>query len=208
MRKVFHGRAGIALAFILGLLIATAATAGAASLITGKQIKDGSISSKDLSKAVRAQLKKAGVGGPAGLTGVAGKDGVNGVAGKDGVNGKDGSPGPAGTARAYAVVTSAGDVVPVKTKGLTATRLALGTYCVTPTAGSGLGNLAVVPVATPDYSEGSGVHHIIQVLYATATTQAVADVGCPGGWTFFTDDVDPVSTANTRTDIAFSVIVP
>jgi hypothetical protein len=57
------------LAFILGLVVATAGTATAAKLITGKQIKDGSISSKDLSKAVQAQLAKTGLAGPAGPKG-------------------------------------------------------------------------------------------------------------------------------------------
>ena len=57
------------LTFILGLVVATAGTATAARLITGKQIKDGTISQKDLSKAVRAQLAKTGIPGPPGPTG-------------------------------------------------------------------------------------------------------------------------------------------
>jgi hypothetical protein len=78
MRRIFNGRAGTALAFILGAMIATAGTATAAKLITGKQIKDGSISSKDLSKSVRAQLKKTGPSGPAGPAGPAGAQGAKG----------------------------------------------------------------------------------------------------------------------------------
>ena len=50
MRRMLQGRAGMGLAFLLGLLVATAGTATAARLITGKQIKDGTISSKDLSQ--------------------------------------------------------------------------------------------------------------------------------------------------------------
>lgn len=73
MRRMVQGRTSTVLAFVLGLVIATAATAGAARLITGKQIKDGSISAKDLSRAVRAQLAKAGTPGP---PGPAGKDGA------------------------------------------------------------------------------------------------------------------------------------
>jgi hypothetical protein len=71
------------LAFILGLVVATAGTATAAKLITGKQIKDGSISSKDLSKAVQAQLAKTGLAGPAGPKGDPGPAGgpSNGPAG-------------------------------------------------------------------------------------------------------------------------------
>jgi hypothetical protein len=73
MRRMLQGRAGVGLAFLLGLLVATAGTATAARLITGKQIKDGSISTRDLSNAVRAQLAKAGIPGPQGPPG---KDGA------------------------------------------------------------------------------------------------------------------------------------
>lgn len=78
MRRMLQGRAGMGLTFILGLLVATAATAGAASLITGKQIKDGSIAKKDLAKAVRAQLAKAGRAGPKGAPGAKGDAGPKG----------------------------------------------------------------------------------------------------------------------------------
>ncbi len=81
MRRVLDGRASVVLAFVLGMVVASAATAGAAKLITGKQIKDGSISSKDLSKAVRAQLKNAGVPGPVGAQGTKGDPGPKGDTG-------------------------------------------------------------------------------------------------------------------------------
>ena len=128
MRKVFHGRAGIALAFILGLLIATAATAGAASLITGKQIKDGSISSKDLSKAVRAQLNKAAVPGPSGAPGAAGRDGAPGAAGKNGADGLNGS------AVAYARVKADGTLDSAHSKNITSASKngAVAYYCIKP----------------------------------------------------------------------------
>ena len=76
MRRMLQGRAGMAAAFLLGLLVATAGTATAAKLITGKQIKDGSITASDLSKAVRAQLAKAGERGPAGAPGAKGDAGA------------------------------------------------------------------------------------------------------------------------------------
>src|SRR5436190_14246692 len=69
------------LAFVLGLLIASAATAGAKALISGKQIKDGTITSKDLSPAVRAQLARAGKPGPAGPKGDPGPKGDTGATG-------------------------------------------------------------------------------------------------------------------------------
>ena len=79
MRRVMRGRSGMVLAFVLGLVIATAGTAGAARLITGKQIKDGSISEKDLSKALRKALKATGKAGPQGVQGPQGAKGDPGA---------------------------------------------------------------------------------------------------------------------------------
>ncbi len=88
------------LAFVLGLVVATAATAGAASLITGKQIKDGSISAKDLSKAVQKQLARPGVAGAPGPAGAKGDAGARGETGPRGETGSRGfsawDPIPAG----------------------------------------------------------------------------------------------------------------
>ncbi|CAB4920918.1 unannotated protein [freshwater metagenome] len=81
MRRRMGGRAGWMLAFVLGLVIATAGTATAAKLITGKQIKDGTISAKDLDKAVQAQLRKAGLPGPRGAAGAQGARGAQGIPG-------------------------------------------------------------------------------------------------------------------------------
>jgi hypothetical protein len=69
MRRFMRGRAGMVVAFMLGILIAGAGSATAARLISGKQIRDGSITSRDLSKGLRNQL--AQIKGPAGgdLTG-------------------------------------------------------------------------------------------------------------------------------------------
>lgn len=84
MRRLTQGRAGMTLAFLLGLVIATAGTATAAKLITGRQIKDGSVASRDLSKGVRAQIAKAGKAGPAGARGPKGDPGLStGPAGGD-----------------------------------------------------------------------------------------------------------------------------
>jgi hypothetical protein len=122
MRRLLRGRAGMMSAFLLGLLIATAATAGAASLITGKQIKDGSINAKDLSKAVRAQLARTGTPGAAGsqgapgTPGAKGDPGTKGDPGAPGVDGQTGPPGPtygeAHGAFAEAAYVPAGNVGP------------------------------------------------------------------------------------------------
>jgi hypothetical protein len=62
------------------------ATAGAVALITGKQIKNGSIGIVDLSAGARAALKgNRGPSGPAGLPGPAGVAGPAGPAGPPGV---------------------------------------------------------------------------------------------------------------------------
>lgn len=76
------------LAFTLGLIVATAGTATAAKLITGNQIKDGTITAKDLSKSLRQKISKTGkpgATGPAGATGVAGMTGPAGATGPTGV---------------------------------------------------------------------------------------------------------------------------
>lgn len=80
MRRVMRGRGGMVVAFVLGLVIATAGTAGAARLITGKQIRDGSITQKDLSKALRKALKAKAIAGPPGPAGPKGDPGASGGA--------------------------------------------------------------------------------------------------------------------------------
>jgi hypothetical protein len=78
MRRLTSGRGAVVLAFLIGLLIATAGTATAARLITGKQIKDGSISTRDLSKSLQKTLKAAAKAKP----------------GAEGPQGPQGPPGP------------------------------------------------------------------------------------------------------------------
>jgi len=118
VRKWFSGRAGMALAFVLGMVIATAATAGAASLITGKQIKAGSITARNLSQSLRAQIAKTGA------TGAVGLQGPKGDAGTKGDTGAKGEIGPAGAALGAAAlsanpaaIATAGDV-PILTVAL------------------------------------------------------------------------------------------
>src|SRR5215207_7488528 len=87
-----QGRAGMLLAFIPGLVVASAGTATAAKLLTGKDIKNGSIARKDLSTGVRAELSetaKPGAQGPAGPGGPAGPQGPQGL---QGVKGDTGAP--------------------------------------------------------------------------------------------------------------------
>ncbi len=67
-----------AVAFLVGIGVATAGTATAAQMITGKQIRNGSITAKDLSKGLRAQLGVPGPVGPAGPSGPVGPAGPAG----------------------------------------------------------------------------------------------------------------------------------
>src|SRR5215216_4894037 len=90
----------LAVAF-LALVIAMSGSAVAASLITSKQIKDGTIQVKDISKTARAKLAAKTVAGlpgpqgPAGTAGQAGAQGPNGDAGTPGEKGAQGVPGEA-----------------------------------------------------------------------------------------------------------------
>jgi hypothetical protein len=73
--------------FLCGAVVATAATGTAAKLITGKDIKDGSVAAKDLAPAVRAKLARVGATGPAGPVGRAGATGAAGLPGQNGAQG-------------------------------------------------------------------------------------------------------------------------
>ena len=72
-----------AVAFAIG----ATGSATAAKLVSGKDIRDGTITSKDLSKSLRAQLKLAGKPGPAGAPGTPGAAGAQGPAGPAGAAG-------------------------------------------------------------------------------------------------------------------------
>ena len=88
---------------LLALAVGAAGAVAASKLITGKQIKDGSIEAQDLSKKARSSLKGAkgdpgpvgpkGDVGPAGPTGASGNPGLKGANGSDGASGADGVPG-------------------------------------------------------------------------------------------------------------------
>ena len=81
----------------IALIVALTGTAVAASLITSKQIKDGTIRLADLSPATRKALKNAhGPAGKKGVAGVAGPAGPQGEAGPEGPRGAQGPTGPAG----------------------------------------------------------------------------------------------------------------
>lgn len=105
----------------VALSIGVAGSAGAAKLITGSQIKDGSIGLKDLSKSARKSLQgktgrtgasgpqgPQGTAGPQGLPGPQGAQGQQGASGTAGINGSDGQPGQSGSAAPALLFTNAG----------------------------------------------------------------------------------------------------
>jgi hypothetical protein len=153
---------------IAALVFATAGSAVAASLITSKQIKDGTIQTRDISKKARTQLKgktgaagPRGPAGPKGDVGAKGETGASGASGASGAKGTDGTDGAPGTARAYANIdpgacSGAGPVIctPLKQKNITAVeRVSPGSYCITVTGANPSTDLAMAGV---DYRYSSG----------------------------------------------------
>jgi hypothetical protein len=76
---------------LLALVTAMTGSAVAASLITSKQIKDGTIQTKDISKKTRTALK-----GKTGATGAQGAQGAQGIKGDTGPAGPRGDKGAGG----------------------------------------------------------------------------------------------------------------
>ncbi|MDA0168883.1 collagen-like protein [Solirubrobacter taibaiensis] len=83
----------------LSLVLVTGGTAGAAKLLTGKDIKDNSITSADVrDRSLTPADFNGSVTGPAGPAGPAGPQGAPGVPGAPGPKGEPGAIGPAGPA--------------------------------------------------------------------------------------------------------------
>lgn len=90
-------RGRVIAAFCAGAVIATAATGTAAKfMITGKEIKNGSITAADLAPPLRAQLERTGAQGAAGPQGPTGAPGAQGERGPQGDRGSSGETGPQG----------------------------------------------------------------------------------------------------------------
>jgi hypothetical protein len=87
-------------------------TSAAKKLITGKQIKDGSIGEKDLDKKLRAKLAASGKAGPAGPAGAQGPQGGQGLQGERGLPGRDGRDGRDGTDATLPAVENWHEVAP------------------------------------------------------------------------------------------------
>lgn len=83
-------RIAMPLLIALVIVVTSVTSATAARLLTGRDIKNGSLELRDLSAKARSALK--GQRGPAGPQGTAGSSGVNGA---DGLPGQSGSTSPA-----------------------------------------------------------------------------------------------------------------
>jgi len=87
---------------LLALVIAMSGSAVAATLITGRQIKDHTIQTRDISKrALKALKGQPGKTGPQGLQGPKGDPGSPGAAGEKGETGATGPTGPSKTYYEY-----------------------------------------------------------------------------------------------------------
>jgi hypothetical protein len=198
---------------LVALLVSLSGSAVAAGLITGKQIKDGSIGTRDISKNARASFK--GPAGPAGAQGAKGdpgqqgEKGAKGDAGLNGTNGTNGADGAPGTARAYARVSAAGVLIAPQSKNVVAvTRPGTGTYCLQ--LDPSIDSATIHGVASADYSNANaatityirssnidciGVPNVIEVV-----TKRVSESGNPtpqGG-----------GEGEIETNAGFFVIVP
>jgi hypothetical protein len=125
MRRRLHGTTGIAIAFILGVALATGTTASAAMLITSKQIKNGTIKMKDLSPKVRAKIEAPGVAGPQGAPGATGVAGPTGPAGPPGKFSGDNVQVVTGNAATYPIPFPGG-IVPQSNATCPAGTVAIG----------------------------------------------------------------------------------
>lgn len=197
---------------VIALVVASAGSAVAATLITSKQIKNGTIQTVDISKKARTALKgqRGAVGptGPQGLQGqqgLPGEQGPKGDTGAAGAEGDKGDTGAAGTARAAATVDTDATFIGTA-KGFTAVARPVGTdtgvYCLTAAAGVPVVNSHAV--ASAEWYESGGNDLLVHALKEV--------VACPSGTleirTFdLGSDASP-SFPVLSNDVAFSVIVP
>jgi hypothetical protein len=138
MRGIRRGWGIAVVSFALGALLAGGGTAVVAkTLITGRDIRNGSIGTVDLAKTVRAKIAAAGAPGPAGPKGDPGAEGARGATGPKGDKGLKGDTGTKGdkgdpgaaAVDVWALVTATGGVQR-GSAGVTATQASTGVYDV------------------------------------------------------------------------------
>jgi hypothetical protein len=106
-------RGAVLVAIACAAAVAVVGPADAGRLITGKQIKDRSVTVKDLAPDARPRSGPAGEPGAAGARGPAGLPGPSGATGPAGAPGPPGAPGTPGADAAqngYTIVRQTGDI--------------------------------------------------------------------------------------------------
>lgn len=134
--------------WIVALIVAvvSTSTAGASRLITGAQIKNGTITLKDLSPAARAAL--SGQRGPAGPAGPMGAPGTSGTVGAQGPAGEQGIPGASGAGAASTSYLSG--------PFTTASGPNVGQLTIAPTAATSPAGVAQLSLVPNDPDPGNG----------------------------------------------------
>ena len=147
-----------------------------------KQIKKEAVTPAKLSKA--AKLTMTGATGPKGDSGPAGPQGKEGPRGTAGLEGVKGQEGPAGTALAYALIDSTGNVVGAGSKGVTQSMVSsstVGTYCFTSLPP---GTKSIVAVADGQFLSNVDADRVTNVSYIPENTEP--------DWTGCSAATDPV----------------
>ena len=175
----------------LALVVALSGSAVGASLITSKQIKDGTNRIADLSPSARAALK--GNPGGAGAQGQAGAAGLPGSRGVGGVQGPDGDLGPIGPTGDNGARGSTGT-----SKVIEATRDGVQAFGTTPVTIATLtlpaGSAWMVQARTLIGSGQSNVDNLISCILRFRTPNGSAD--------YAVDDVSAYMGFNQPGDVA------
>ncbi|SDC39977.1 collagen-like triple helix repeat-containing protein [Nocardioides lianchengensis] len=189
-------------ALSVAALLLTSGGAVAGTLITGAQIKDGTVTTKDvkdrslrtadLSRATVQQLRTPGARGPAGAPGT------------------PGTPGAPGLVRGYGRVAPNGTVSQAS-PGTSVARAAEGVYCVSV---AGVDGATTVAVVSPDYalsSTGTGANNtqsFIEYVGESALCPATAIAVRTFVRSYVTSSGDLISTSLTLEDQPFTFLVP
>lgn len=142
--------------------------------VTSVQVKNGSLTAKDFKKGqLKGKTGPAGPVGPQGAQGDRGPAGPQGPPGLTGLQGDKGTPGVDGSAKAYALVSSTGQVG-AGSKGITSANItakAFGEYCIT-----GLSFTPRVAIVQPDILSNNGFDDMV----AEVQTPNDGTGSCPG----------------------------
>jgi hypothetical protein len=154
-------------------------------------------SKSQISPSLLKSLKGAkGSKGSKGATGPAGPQGPAGAQGAAGPQGPAGVAGANGTARVYGVMSGSGTLS--RAKNATATRVATGTYCITPDPAVVPDVSQVVLLATADYSSAAG-NYVAQ--------WRSSGIGCSAGQ-LTVRTWNASQAADTAVDAGFSFLIP